>query len=152
MAGFPSAAVDLHISGVKVHPQRKQNPGRECKDGPRYLRRLESDPELASDERGKSRVDEDDGPLSQTEPTLQHRWAGRNSVVGAAGRCAGSGRGNSRNHDDKNAKKKLLRKAYFDYDEAWRTASSHKAKRHEERTLKRMPYGACVSVVRRSCG
>ena len=60
-------------------------------------------------------------------------------MVGAAGRCAWQWPWNGRNDDDKSAEKKQLRKAYFDYDEAWRTGSSHKAKRQEEKTLKRMP-------------
>ena len=64
----------------------------------------------------------------------------------------GSGRGNGRNDIDKSAKKKLFRKACFGYDEGWRTGSSHKAKGQEERTLKRMPCGACVSAVQRCCG
>ena len=97
-------------------------------------------------------MDENDGPCRAGQ-SRHSSTTGLEETLGSALLVAvhGSGRGNGRNNDDKSAEK-TVEKACFDYDEAWRTGFSHKAKRQEERTLKRMPCGACVSAVQRFCG
>ena len=109
--GVGTSTGGLTYSGVKVDPYWKQDRGRECKDGPRYLWRLESDPELVSGERGKSRVDEDDGP-SRARQSRHSSTAGLGETVWSKLLVAvhGSGRGNNRSHDDKNAQENCREK------------------------------------------
>ena len=97
-------------------------------------------------------MDENDGPCRAGQ-SRHSRTAGLEETVWSELLVAvhGSGCGNGRNHDVKSAEKQL-RTACFDHDEVWKTGPSHKAKRQEERTLKRMPCGACVSAVQRFCG
>ena len=85
----PSAVVGFHILVLELIFIESKTVNESEKMEHDIFRKLESDPELVSDERGKSRVDEDDGPRRAKQSRLpQHRWAGRDSAVGAAGRCA----------------------------------------------------------------
>ena len=98
-------------------------------------------------------MDEDDGP-SHARQGRHPSTAGLEETVWSELLVAvhGIGRGNSRSHNDKNAKENCREQRTPTATRPRRLHLPKKAKRHEERTLKRRPCGACVSVVRRSCG
>ena len=97
-----SAVVGLHIPVTELILRSCE---RDWEDGARYLRELEFDTGLGSDERGKSRVDES-GPC-RVGQSRYSSTAGLEETVWSELRGAvyGSGRGNGRNHDDKSAAK-----------------------------------------------